>query len=462
MDTALSNLVPEQVRQENEKSTKKDRKKDRKRRKKSAREERGKRQKIHAMDVDLKSTTVAGAADTKGQESTTSTRVSRPPNQSAELANRTPRLGKEVRKIDGDGDLMPIGRLNNESADTRLAKAKAIRNVSNSLRSSLQPETEVTKKLSTEGLPYRSDYHSVGANEYDKPDVVDDPAPARRDLSFGLNGLTPFKLLCSESFLENSSEVVAELASGRWASSFYVQPSTEETEFLPNQAVHVLGRKIELYDSSLVDKCDVDIELSGRRGIIVSNLESWERSDEGKFFTRRLVQLAAIGRYKTLHIILCAGSAISGSIATQITQLQNAVLRHGVNPPTCCITRLVSQSSLSAMIVHCAFSSVGSSYEAISGHYDVVRDAFTSERIRFLLGIVPTLTVGGAIQLLKQNSKSPSNESLTRHSGRAFHRLLTTASFGGERESFGDAQEIHPAAVQQLSYALNVFVGQPS
>jgi hypothetical protein len=70
--------------------------------------------------------------------------------------------------------------------------------------------------------------------------------------------------------------------------------------------------------------------------------------------------------------------------------------------------------------------------------------------------------VGGAIQLLKQNSKSPSNESLTRHSGRAFHRLLTTASFGGERESFGDAQEIHPAAVQQLSYALNVFVGQPS
>lgn len=437
------------------KHRKKDKKKKRRKKESEKNEDGIKRRKVVPTDV----TDPIGVhvVDSKRQDlSNTQARhftQARFSNPVTEKNEETRRLGVEVQKDGDDGASVSLRSTlaatpHRGTEDFRAAKSTTLRSSSSDpapifRNARTQPTTRTLSNQQHTSLPVSSTAHGPALQNVSSP---------------GFHGLVAFKLLCSEFFLETSSEVVAELASGRWTSSLFTQTNTTESGVLSDPATR-LGRSFEFYDSVLVDRCDVDIELCGRRGIVVSYLDSWEGTEEPKILTRRLVQLASVGRYKTLEIILCAGRAVSASTAMQVTQLQNALLRYGDSPPTRCVTRFVSPHSLSATIAHCALCSDGSSYRAISGLYDVVRDEFAIERIRFLLGIVPTLTVGGAIQLLKQNSRSPS-VALMGKTGQAFHRLLTNASFGSKRRSYGDDHELHPAAMQQLSYVLNAVVSQ--
>ena len=160
----------------------------------------------------------------------------------------------------------------------------------------------------------------------------------------------PIRALVSEAFFESFGEVVADLSTGQFARGFY-----EETEQgiasmeLAGEGwgnVHTLGtsrnrkwdqvRSVLLYDSSIIDGQLVDIELPGKAAIVAVRLSSWSSCasgvppQEAKNFIRRLVNVAALGRYETIHIILCADVDSSPSLLSGICLLQSAMSIDGV------------------------------------------------------------------------------------------------------------------------------------
>lgn len=233
-------------------------------------------------------------------------------------------------------------------------------------------------------------------------------------------------ILCSESFLETSSRAVAELASGRWANalvqdldeSLYITKTFNEVDGTSEPSL--IGLKIKSCDCPLLDDAGVDIELGCQGSIVVVHLSSWnqESSKElgSRHFIRRIVQLAATGRYEQIHIIVCVDVSITSSVIG-IAMLQNAVVAQSGCPCEHITFHFVAPDSLSY-----ALAEVVLEHDTVEEPREWVEtfahDADVQERARFFLSIVPTMTVYGALQLL------------VRYSGHKFPFTNLPPSFG--------------------------------
>lgn len=132
--------------------------------------------------------------------------------------------------------------------------------------------------------------------------------------SFHKSG-SPISVLCSGHFMENFSEAVANLASGQWLRTF-------------NESHIESGRHILLCDSPIVDFVGVDIELPDSCGIICIRLSQWinNQSDCIKTFTKRVLFLAATGRYSKLWIYVICDTNITRSLSMDLFILQNTLV----------------------------------------------------------------------------------------------------------------------------------------
>ena len=217
------------------------------------------------------------------------------------------------------------------------------------------------------------------------------PLPAHTDsLSF----------LCSESFIGSWSQATAELASGSWSLSL-----------LPNQCKDMLpspiGRRISLQDTPLLDEMGVDIEFGERGALVVCSLASWKTLDV-RSQVRKYIMITAFGKYEYIDFILCADAEISPSLAAQIALLQNSLLCGGGNCVACFHT--VSPKTLSSTLAH---RILGVGAQCLTFIDDLGNDDRVEQRARFLLAVVPSLTVTGALSILRsagQDNDNPLSE----------------------------------------------------
>ena len=271
------------------------------------------------------------------------------------------------------------------------------------------------------------------------------------------SSLSPIQFLCSESFIETWGDVVGKLATGEWASSFGGDHIVEldQDPLRPTKA----SKKICFLDTSLVDTCGVDIETPNRGGIIVSALSSWQKSGVSSLI-KRIVNVASTSRYKFLEVFLCADIDLNLTITENITKLQNAVFRTKGNPPTVVCFKMVSPRSMADCIAH-ALSSQESSTENFNKIEDMISNDRVRERIIFLLSIIPSLAVGGALRCLTLVDQDQSDDG-----SQGFQRLLGKNQMTRKRvESAARCQDnesnmLHPGAMIQLSFALSTFLGK--
>ena len=190
------------------------------------------------------------------------------------------------------------------------------------------------------------------------------------------------QVLCSESFVEKWGTLIAKLASGSFGGD---------------------GRpRICVLDTPLVDDMGVDIESPAGGAIIVSLLSQVKREGFSTLL-KRVVDVAAVSRYMMLEVVLCADDDFDSSF-DDIARLQNATTRHNGTPATFVSFQLVSPSSLANCIadfVIYAAGLVSSESVPVSGQIteEWMAEDRTRERIRFLLSILPSVSVGKALQI---------------------------------------------------------------
>lgn len=263
------------------------------------------------------------------------------------------------------------------------------------------------------------------------------------------NDIAPVKLLCSEDFLETWSMLVSEMASGRWACSLAKEDELTQEKgantFLTMSSL-VLGRKIEMIDTQLVDLCDVDIELPNRCAAIVRTSSALEDVANTKRIVLGLARLAATGRYRRVYVFLCCDVDVTNNIArhiVQVIQLPQASLK------------MVSPISLSACLAQTVFSLCGESTDQGFEKFEMMaNDTRTRERARFLLSLVPTLSAAGSFQCLQLTKKLEPHSPpfrLLMQSAPLRQRIMIAATSSSEQ-----AAEIHPGAMEQLSRVLQV------
>ncbi|KAL9189704.1 hypothetical protein ACHAXT_009379 [Thalassiosira profunda] len=189
----------------------------------------------------------------------------------------------------------------------------------------------LARELEAEKQSYLAELAASGKRK--APSEVGSNTPIR-EAETKTSSDAPLTLLTSESFLETYGEIVSELASGRW------QKALSESE---RHVVEGLSNGIVVCDTPLLDIAGADIELADNSAIVVQCLSSWsEDSQNGgsamsmqqgaRAFLRRLVSLAASGRYEAIHVILCLDVEISSVLPGEISNLQNAVLQQSGCP----------------------------------------------------------------------------------------------------------------------------------
>jgi hypothetical protein len=288
---------------------------------------------------------------------------------------------------------------------------------------------------------------------------IDLPGTLETFVSGNGDNLSAIQLLCSEAFLETWSAPISELASGGWAAS--MAPTSNRSKdlvpsfFLPG--LQSTARKIQFLDTSLIDRCGVDIEVDAQDGIIVAALSDWQESSDAKSFLRRIVGLASQGRYKHIHVILCADVEIEDATCDHIINLQSALMMHRGNPPTLVSFRLVSPASLSLSLAQIVLASPSSRAD----FEEFISNDQIHERIIFLLQLVPTLSVGRALQWFRSISvadTAPEEDHVRQWFqgllGKGDHvrkQIITT-----NRSEQSGGQE---SPMVQLSYAVGVFLG---
>lgn len=197
-------------------------------------------------------------------------------------------------------------------------------------------------------------------------------------------------VFCRESFLESWSPVVAKLASGQWR-------------------IHTGGTsgpapRIVLCDTPLADQCSVDIELDSRAAILLCPLSVFMHQGRCKAKIMEIVALSAIGRYRDLFLILVLDVDSSTPPArSAMLHLQTATIRPSSSAATS--TRLIPTKpsrlpQTIAMLILKSADSTESSTQALPK-----LDRRELSRARFLLSLVSTMSVRGAIQ-----SMSTANE----------------------------------------------------
>ena len=241
--------------------------------------------------------------------------------------------------------------------------------------------------------------------------------------------LSQMHLLTSESFLETFSEVVAELASGRWMNTL-TESEKKNSGILVSSATARGGAEIVVLDCPLLDITGVDIELSDDSAIIVQCISTWaargtsnnnppngravttasaqqqQQQQGARAFIRRLVLLAASGRYSTIHVILCIDVEMSSLLTNEIVTLQNAMIMQSGCPAEHVTFEYVGPRTLSASIAVRLISSCASSTDSSDCLNDIANDYVVQESVRFLITLIPTMTVHMAIRCMSKANNS--------------------------------------------------------
>ena len=209
----------------------------------------------------------------------------------------------------------------------------------------------------------------------------------------------PLTLLTSESFLEQFGETIADVATGRWVK--YLAPNELA------EVSSMVDTSITVCDSPLVDVAGVDIELEDNSGVVVQRLSSWMEDHRGiqkgaRSFMRKLVSLAASGRYRSIHVILCLDVDVTSTISSELASLQNALVQQSGCHCEDVTFEYVAQRALSSSIALQLANTSGckDNFDDIS---EVATDETVVERARFLLLLVPTLTVHMALASLRDD-----------------------------------------------------------
>ena len=198
----------------------------------------------------------------------------------------------------------------------------------------------------------------------------------------------PIRLLCSEFFLENYGEVIAELVRG----SLDGEGTTKSIQFT---------------DTNLIDMCGVDVETPGRGAIMVSSLSDIQKSGGLTNFLPRILELAATTRYHQLEIFICIDVELDATVTQDLGRLQTALLCAGKVTKTRTTFKLSTKRSLGAWIAKTIISSTSSSSSSSSSgdmsEYSLSKvdhwltDHRACRRLQFLLSVIPTLSVTGAL-----------------------------------------------------------------
>ena len=164
-------------------------------------------------------------------------------------------------------------------------------------------------------------------------------------------------------------------------------------------------------DSPLVDECGVDIELPGRRGIIVCSLSSFaEKSGAvAHGFTNRIIGIVSLERYRCLHLIFCLESDLNDSLTTKVMRIQNICA--GLRCETQLRIRVSSFLGLSCCIAQSILRSM--THEEMSQLQQMVAcasDKEIAERAMFLIHLLPTICTMDALQCAAGNRGRSSAE----------------------------------------------------
>ena len=200
-------------------------------------------------------------------------------------------------------------------------------------------------------------------------------------------------LLCSEIFLENFGEVIAEIV---------------------RSDNSLVGMPIRVIDTDLVDVCGVDIEMPSRGAMVVSKLSQIQFSSGGLMgaFLPKIVELAATNRYRNLFVFLCVDVELDSEAARDLVRLQTAFLfgERGMSM-TQTSFQWSSKRSLGACIVQTielSANSIGDfSSSALPNIDHWLSDPRTCQRLKFLLSIIPTLSLTGALHWLELSIGDP-------------------------------------------------------
>lgn len=261
----------------------------------------------------------------------------------------------------------------------------------------------------------------------------------------------PWTLLTSESFLESYGEVIAELASGSWHKS------------LLKSETHIINdapKEVVVCDCPLLDITGADVELADNSAVLVQYLSTWSgKADNShsvsvhhgsRAFMRRLVLLAASGRYSAIHVVLCLDVEMSAALSGDIITVQNAVNQQSGCPAEHVTFEFVAPRSLATSIA-LKLTSVSNPQDSCQLS-EFILDENVRERARFLVMLVPTMTVHMAMRCLGYGSSEI-------NSGEAMHNLFVLATTT-QRDLFPRTMEgmLSANASEQLWSALNVDI----
>lgn len=281
-------------------------------------------------------------------------------------------------------------------------------------------------------------------------------------------------LLASETFLERFGEVIAEIASGRWLRALTDEELKEVKNVASDRVYEVKhGRgldstvrnpkRITVCDCPLVDIAGADIELADSSAIVVQCLSSWtdgstssDVAQKGaRAFMRRLVMLAASGRYASIHVILCLDIEVSGVLSSEIFTLQNALIQQSGCFCEDVSFEYVAPRTLPSSIAFRA-STTPSSHQS---HWisTMLHDENVIERARFLLNIVPTMSVHMALSCLRCSGGSSDEESMG--SGHMIQNLFKSATTLSRKDFIQRSDSrISSVCADQIWLALNVDI----
>lgn len=204
-------------------------------------------------------------------------------------------------------------------------------------------------------------------------------------------------LLCSENFLETWSQAASELSSGKWVNYAHMENLTEVNYRT------LMNKKICLHDCILVDECWVDVELPNYSSIKIISLASWSnqsKTTNPKGFIKKFVQLVASDRYKRIHLIFVIDSAKLNEHVIEIVNLQNAIVKQQGCPCDCLCIQYIQASLLSTTIAMIASKNLIN--QSLNGS---LFEGNILEQARFLLSVVPTLTVFDCLRFFCHNTK---------------------------------------------------------
>ncbi len=211
-----------------------------------------------------------------------------------------------------------------------------------------------------------------------------------------------FTILTSESFLELFGESIMELASGRWFNTLTTAEKLQIADVFNGNKESVgtgldtgipTSAKLNVSDCPLLDIAGADIELADGKALIVLRISTFHQSS--KEIMKRLVTMAASGRYRSIHVILCVDNDIRPS---EIVKMQNALMQQSGCPCENVTFEYTSPRTLSSSIA-LQFCNSGEVNES-SRISQFASDENVQERARFLICLVPTMTVHTALRCL--------------------------------------------------------------